>query len=87
MLDPPTPQRLKDPLPRLFPKDDKRLLALADCRRDSDAVKQLLDDIERRCFQQDPPDTNGARIAISETLNATVRLRNSLLNLRHVSIP
>jgi hypothetical protein len=85
VLDPPTSVPAERTPPRLFSKDDHRLLALIDCRRDLDEAKAAIEQFQSRWFVQDPPDKDGAREAASELRDTAQRLRNSALNLLYLT--
>ena len=85
MLDPPASLAPERTAPRLFSKDDHRLLALIDCRRDLDEARAAIERFQARWFVQDPPDKDGAREAASELRDTAQRLRNSALNLLYLT--
>jgi hypothetical protein len=71
--------------PRLFSKDDKRFLALIECRRDLEDARRALEAFHARWFLQDPPDRTGARGSAAELRDAAIALRNSALNLLYLT--
>jgi hypothetical protein len=85
VLDLPASRTAERSPPRLFSKDDHRLLALIDCRRDLDEANAAIERFQSRWFVQDPPDKDGAREAASDLRDTAQRLRNSALNLLYLT--
>lgn len=87
MLNAPDTVASLRPLPRLLPKDDKLLLALADCQRDLGNAQAALLQFHENWFQKDPPQRGDARDAAAELESAAVNLRNSARNLLYLTDP
>jgi DNA-binding transcriptional MerR regulator len=85
VLDPPSNASPEWKPPRLFSKDDHRLLGLIDCRRDLDEARSAIEEFQSLWFVQDPPDKEGAREAAAHLRDTAQRLRNSALNLLYLT--
>jgi len=87
VLDPPRPHDSQWTPPRLFSRDDKRFLALIECRRDLEEAQRAIERFQSQWFVQDPPDRSGARESAANLRDVAQALKNSALNLLYLTSP
>ena len=73
-------------LPRLLPKDHKVGLAASECERNLEAVGAALQEFRGRWYA-DPPDVEGAVLAIRDLVARAERLRGAARDLATIVPP
>ena len=74
-------------VPRLLPKDDKVLEAIADCRRQLESAADLLNEFEREWFNEGEPNREAARAVGTRLVNRAHSMRNAANNLLYLTDP
>ena len=87
MLDDPDIADQRKRVPRLLPKDDKVLGAIADCRRQLEAAAEILNEFEREWFNEGEPNREPARAAGTRFVSLTHSMRNAGNNLLYLTDP